>query len=214
MRASESKLRALAQQRDVEQREAQLETWIHTLPFKYRGRSEQDILDGWGGQLKGPELASIRRILKRTKRGGFVLLQGPSGTGKTTLACTVATELVRNHHLSAMFTSAISMFQEFSYSGADRPIDQFSNPDVLIIDDLGAVNEGMTSHQHRLLWAVIENRWSHASKLTIITSNMAINDNEDGAGLKTLIGQSGWDRISDDLEYLMLAGESFRGIEV
>lgn len=208
------KLRAVALANEKRAHEEMVKSWEVSLPSRYRGRTEEDILDGWGGKLKSQELASVRRILKRTKKSGFVLLQGTSGTGKTTLACTIATELVKNFHLTATFISAVSLLQEFSYSGSDRPIDLFSNPEVLVIDDLGAVNEGMTAHQHRMLWAVIEKRWSDETKLTIITSNMAVQDNNEGAGLATLIGKSGWDRISDDLEYLVIAGESFRGIEV
>lgn len=199
---------AATQRNILAERTRIMEGWLVSIPRRYIGRTMDDAYQGWGGKLSTADVAAIRRVMGTPS--GFVIMRGESGVGKTTLAVTMATEKL-SQGKTCSFATSIDLLQEFSFHGGDAPVYRHSRADILVIDDLGAVNEGMTAHQQRLLWALIEKRWSTGTQLTILTTNMAIQDNSQGIGLATLIGPSGWDRVSDDMELIQFRGESFRG---
>lgn len=192
--------------------ESVIEKWHESIPDRYRGFSFQEDVasDHWNGMLKRGDLAKIKRYVK--KPNNFMILRGPKGTGKTTLAVTLGTHMLDIGSVNvARYVSVTWLLQKFSFpdDGFD-PVAYCTYPDLLILDDVGASTESITAHQKRNLWSVIDYRWSH-NKPTIMTSNMSISSNEDGQGMVDWFGESAWDRIQDDLALVMLLGDSFRG---
>lgn len=170
--------------------------------------------DDWSGTLSKGDALKLRRYLESPRN--FLVLVGPTGTGKSTLACAIARHLLLQSGRAAMFISATQMLAQFSYgrengkvTGADV-LETLAHTPILIIDDLGSANEGMTAHQQRSLWALIDARWGDPSKVTIMTSNMAINGNLAGIGLSELLGESSWDRVRHEASVIQFSGESLR----
>lgn len=185
-----------------------LDLWIDSVPAKYRGFDMEDANRGWSGSLDQPGIIAVQRYLKNPEKG-FLLLHGSNGTGKTSLAVTIATELVRTRRIGSRLVNSVSLLQAFSFPQDSDPLRINSEVPILVIDDLGSVNEGITPHQKKLLWALIENRWSD-NRITILTTNMAIQTQNNGIGLADWVGPSGWDRITDNLTRIALEGASLR----
>lgn len=205
--------RAIAEQhrRTHQHRQGLLASWGASVPGEYRGRSIEDIDGGWGGHLpRDGRVAARRYLLANGTR--YLLLQGPKGVGKSTMAVTLAATLVERLGQPALFRNSLLLMASFSFrpEGED-PLKEAGEAPILVLDDLGAGNEGTTPHQQRSLWALIESRWANPSLRTIITTNMAISSNREGVGLVDWLGPSAWDRVSDDLTRIVLTGESFRG---
>jgi len=194
--------------------------WLATVPDQYRGHSVKEIVGGtnnsgdeieagWGGSLNNDDIDKLADYLEEPTK--FLILRGTAGTGKSTIAATIGRKLIHDHQFSAVFVNSVSLITDFSFREDHKnPVKHFAEFDLLVIDDLGAVNEGLTPYQQKALWNLIESRWSARGKYTIITTNMAIQDNNEGLGLSTWIGESGWDRIASDLTRVNMSGVSFR----
>lgn len=197
-------------------RQRAVKRFLDSAPGEYQGFGIELLTDGdrdWDGALSRSGTLQLARFIKEPTR--FLLLTGSTGTGKSSAACTIAEHLVASDGRSARFVSAMTMLSQFSFgngpmSGADV-LRHYSEIPLLVLDDLGSVNEGMSDHQARSLWALIDARWSN-KLTTIITTNMAINATADGVGLADLLGPSAWDRIRDSVTIVEFDGrESFRG---
>jgi len=197
--------------------------WLASVPDQYQGHSMKEVFggtlqrgdkevtfeEGWNGSLNESNVDKLRDYIDEPSK--FLILRGDSGVGKSTLAATIGRKLIYSLSISALFVNSVSLLNEFSFRKEhDDPIDYFSSFGVLVIDDLGAVNESLTPHQQKSLWGLVESRWNKSGKYTIITTNMAIQNNEKGVGLSSWIGESGWDRISSDLVRVSMTGESLR----
>jgi DNA replication protein DnaC len=202
--------------------------WLATVNDQYRGHSIKEIFGGsiknpdpdgpetinvdagWDGSLSDADVNKLADYIEEPTQ--FLIIQGPSGTGKSTLAATIGRKLVHELEISAAFINSVTLINEFSFRNEhEDPVKHFASFGLLVIDDLGAVNEALTPHQQKALWNLIESRWSKTNKLTIITTNMAIQtSNSQGLGLSSWIGESGWDRISSSLTRVNATGESFR----
>jgi len=191
-----------------------LEQFARQTPGQYRAFGVETLTNGsnWSGALGRGDALTLSRYLEAPTK--FLVLTGPTGTGKSTAACALVTELIKTHHLSARFVAATGMLTQFSFGWEGRSaaevLEDLCAAPILVIDDLGAMNDGMSDHQRRSLWSLIDSRWAN-DRITIITSNMALRGNRDGIGLQDIVGDSGWDRIRDSSTIASFDGESFRG---
>jgi len=197
--------------------------WMSTVPDEYRGHSIREAIGGtvrnangstyesnggWNGSLTDSDIDQIADYIDEPTK--FAILRGTAGTGKSTLAASLGRKIVHDRQVAGAFVTSVTMLREFSYSMDTNPVKHYASFGVLVIDDLGAVNESLTARQQQSLWNLIEARWSARNLFTIITTNMAIQDNAQGLGLSSWIGESGWDRIASDLTRVNMSGESFR----
>lgn len=187
------------------------------VPGEYRKFGLSLLTEGdknWGGSLDRSDALQMSRYLKDPTK--FLILSGPAGTGKSSASYAVASQLVLRYGAAAKFVSAATMLSQFSFGSdikkktASDFLLEYSDVPILVIDDLGSANEGMSPHQERSLWSLIEARWSNKRR-TIINTNMAISGNREGLGISELLGESAWDRIRDSLTFVTFDGESFRG---
>ena len=137
-----------------------------------------------------------------------VLITGPTGCGKTYLACVLATQACR-HGLSVRYFRASRLMESLSIAHGDgrfpKLVQQLAKTDVLVLDDWGL--EKMTLSQRNDLLEIMEDR--HGLKSTLITSQLPIAQWHKAIGDATL-ADAILDRLLHNSHKLKLKGESMR----
>lgn len=137
-----------------------------------------------------------------------LLLTGPTGTGKTYLACAFA-NLACRHGYSARYLRLPKLFQTITTAKADgsyaKLMDFIAKISLLILDDLGVAP--MTDCHRRDLLEIIDERYNHSS--TIITSQLPVNLWHEAVGDPTL-ADAILDRLIHNAHRLELSGDSMR----
>lgn len=137
-----------------------------------------------------------------------VLITGPTGSGKTYLACALAQKACRIDY-TAMYLRAPRLFEDLAISRADgsykRLLNKLARINLLIIDDFGLVKPNYDSS--RDLLEVIDDRYKKNS--TIITSQLPIENWHEVLGNPT-IADAILDRVVHISYRVNLTGESMR----
>src|SRR5699024_1582084 len=94
---------------------------------------------------------------------------------------------------------------------AERTFDVAVNASFLVIDDIGAGNEGVTDRQERMFWDILNERHADPDKITVMTTNMPLVNAGEGTSLSDWLQASMWDRISSNMENIVFKGDSLRG---
>lgn len=137
-----------------------------------------------------------------------VILVGPNGVGKSTLACNIAYHALIHGH-TVRFTVAGQLLGELAAIETDaalrRRFNHYTTPQVLVIDEVGYLSY---SNRHAdLLFELISRRYE--KKSTIITTNKPFSEwyqmFPSAACVVSLI-----DRVVHNSEVIAIEGESFR----
>jgi DNA replication protein DnaC len=137
-----------------------------------------------------------------------VLIVGPTGAGKTFLACALAQAAIRCGH-TALYQRAPRMLGDLALARSDgrlpRLMTSWAKLDVLVIDDLAL--RPLTAEQAADLLEVIEDRSQLRS--TILTSQLPISHWHDSLGEPT-IADAILDRLLHNAHRIELHGDSLR----
>jgi DNA replication protein DnaC len=137
-----------------------------------------------------------------------ILLTGPTGCGKTYLACVLATQACRQGYSVRYFRTS-RLLEDLSIAHGDgrfsKLIQQLAKTDVLLLDDWGL--EKLSLGQRNDLLEIMEDR--HGSKSTLMTSQLPINQWHQSIGDATL-ADAILDRLLHNAHKVKLKGESMR----
>lgn len=136
------------------------------------------------------------------------LITGPTGSGKSFLACALAQKACREGH-TALYLRMPRLFQELAIAKGDgrytKLMASYAKTRLLILDDWGMA--GLTDEQRRDLFEVIEDRYDSAS--TLITSQVPIKSWHEVIGDPTL-ADAILDRLVHNAYKINLKGDSMR----
>lgn len=159
---------------------------------------------------RGLNKDSMAQLLQMewVKRHNNILIEGPTGTGKTFIACALGQTLCE-HGFSVRYFRSSRMFETLTMAHGDgsfgKLLLQLAKTDVLIIDDWGL--DVLNQKQRNDLLEVMEDR--HGRGATIITSQLPIEHWHEAIGDPTL-ADAILDRLLHNAYKIKLKGESMR----
>uniref|UniRef100_UPI0025BE8048 ATP-binding protein n=1 Tax=Aquisalimonas sp. TaxID=1872621 RepID=UPI0025BE8048 len=137
-----------------------------------------------------------------------LLLTGPTGTGKTYLACALGNQACRQG-LSTRYVRLPRLLEHIHIAHADgsypRLMQQLSRTELLILDDWAIAP--LTASQRQDLMELIEDR--HGLRSTLIASQLPVEHWHDYLGEPTL-ADAILDRLLHNAHRLPLKGASMR----
>ena len=137
-----------------------------------------------------------------------IIITGPTGVGKTFLACALANRACRSGY-SSFYMRTSKLFYQLTISRGDgsygKLLGKLAKTQLLIIDDLGIAP--MNEQERRDLLEIVEDRHKNAS--TIITSQLPVTSWHDHIGDPT-IADAILDRLVHNAHKINLKGESMR----
>ena len=137
-----------------------------------------------------------------------LVIVGPTGLGKTYLACALAHSAIRRGH-TALYLRAPRMFDDLAIARADGRISRvmaaWSRVGVLVIDDL--LLRPLSPEQAGDLLEIIEDR-AHL-RSTIVTSQLPVSLWHEALGDPT-VADAILDRLLEQSHRIELSGESMR----
>jgi len=137
-----------------------------------------------------------------------VILTGPTGTGKTFLACALGHKACRDGHRVRYYVAA-KLFRELNLAHADgsfmRLTGKLTRTDLLLIDDWGM--ETLKEAQYRDFLEILDDR--QGSGATLITSQFPIKLWHDTIGNPT-VADAILDRLIHNAHRIELMGGSMR----
>ncbi|OSM04782.1 IS21-like element helper ATPase IstB [Magnetofaba australis] len=142
------------------------------------------------------------------KSGDNLLIIGPTGIGKSWLACALAHKACFNG-LTALYLRVPRLFQDLAVARGDGRFDKvlasLAKTDLLVLDDWG-LNAFEPNHRRDLL-EILEER--HGRRSTIVTSQLPVDHWHEIIGEPT-IADAILDRLVHNAHRINLNGESLR----
>ena len=155
-----------------------------------------------------------RSVLQRLATGSWitkkqnVILTGPTGCGKTYLACALANKACRDGH-SVVYRRMPRLAQDLAVARGDgsyaRLLARWAKTDVLVLDDWGLAP--IAESERRDLLEILDDR--HGLRSTIVVSQLPVKDWHRLVGDPT-IADALLDRLVHNAHELRLKGESIR----
>jgi DNA replication protein DnaC len=142
------------------------------------------------------------------KKSLNILITGPTGVGKSWIACALAQKACREGY-TATYLRVPRLLQEMTLSKGDGSYNKLFNKlgktDVLLLDDWGLAT--LTPEQRRDVLEILEDR--HGSHSTLVTSQLPLDQWHANIGDATL-ADAIMDRLVHNAYKINLTGESLR----
>lgn len=142
------------------------------------------------------------------KEHNNLIITGPTGVGKTYLACAFANKACREG-FNTLYVRMTKLFEDLSLAKGDgrylKLLNAFAKADLLVLDDYGLDQLGR-EQRHDLL-EILEDR--HGLKSTLVTSQLPIEHWHEQIGDPTL-ADAILDRLMHCAHKIKLKGESMR----
>lgn len=160
---------------------------------------------------RGLDKSVIRALAQKSAWVGnheniFVL--GPTGVGKSFIACALAQKACRDGH-SALYLRAAALFRDLAMARADGSLRNFlarlSRIDVLVIDDWAMAP--LAESERRDFWEICEDRYQTRS--TILTSQLPVARWHEQIGDPTA-ADGILDRLVHNAHRIEMRGDSMR----
>jgi DNA replication protein DnaC len=139
-----------------------------------------------------------------------VLITGPTGVGKTSIACALGHQACLNDY-AVLYEKAVKLFARLKYAKAEgsyvKELEKIQKQHVLIIDDFGL--HPIDDQSKLMLLEVLEDRYAEHS--TIITAQLPVDQWYDFIANST-IADAVLDRIVHNSHKIDLQGDSMRKI--
>jgi DNA replication protein DnaC len=160
---------------------------------------------------RGLDKALIRMLTQESAwvaKHENIFVCGPTGVGKSYLACALAHKACRDGY-SAFYTRAATLFRDLSLARADGSLRglllRLSKVDVLVVDDWAMAP--LSETERRDFWEICEDRYQARS--LVLTSQMPVAKWHEQIGDAT-IAEGILDRIVHCAHRIDLRGESLR----
>ena len=202
----EERLGLLADREMTERQDRRLKTRLRQAKLKHNACIE----DIDYGPPRGLDKALMLQLssCRWVHEGLNLIINGPTGVGKTWIACALAHKACREGY-SALYLPLPRLFEQLTLAHADgrypKLMASFAKTDLIVLDDWGLTK--LTAEQRQDLLELLEDR--HANRSTIVTSQVPVDHWHEIIGNPTL-ADAILDRLVHNAYRIHLKGESMR----
>jgi DNA replication protein DnaC len=191
--AEEAATRSIDERRDY-LRDARSKKWDSKVPPRWSSWKIDDL-------PKGFRVAANNWIADGFPNSENLILSGPTGSGKTSMAYAVGREIYLLGHKVKVWQTA-ELFDEMrSIDQSKEVLESVKTADLLILDDLGS--ERKTEWVEERLFLIIDYRWQWKLPI-IITTNFTADK------LPEKISERVVSRLMDDASFIVVDGKDYR----
>jgi DNA replication protein DnaC len=160
---------------------------------------------------RGLDRSALRALTQDSawvKQHDNIFVLGPTGVGKSFLACALAQKACRDGY-SALYRRATALFRDLALARADGSLRQLlirlSRIDVLVIDDWAMAP--LSEPERRDFWEICEDRYQMHS--TLLTSQLPVSKWHEQIGDPT-VADGILDRLVHNAHRIEMRGDSMR----
>jgi DNA replication protein DnaC len=202
----EERLGLLADREMTERQDRRLKTRLRQARLKHNACVEDLDYRAPRGLDKG--LMLQLNACRWVHEGLNLIINGPTGVGKTWIACALAQKACREGY-TALYLRLPRLFEDLSLAHGDGRFTKlmagFAKTDLIILDDWGLAK--FTAEQRRDLLELLDDR--HGNRSTLVTSQVPVDHWHEVIGDPTL-GDAILDRLVHNAYRINLKGESMR----
>lgn len=178
--------------------------WQDICPPRYRQHATLAQLTEGPDPWHGDQVAELTQWASEPPLGAVLGMTSRPGRRKTTAAFAVIRYWLDCDSHSVAYTTATDMLLDLTARQFEPDAHlQYTDPDVLLLDELGDRDDSLTAFQKQQFHRIIDHRYRHQKKL-IWTSNLSLNQ------LKTWCSERSWERLWDGALVLQIGGASTR----